>query len=946
MAMMLRDTEMDAKPPLESALPRPAYFHVYSLLASSMFSNERVFLPFGLEDATNIGSIEASAAEKHRLQAPFPVAPVGQAAAAAAARQQPSSAGLRPMYAAFMAANWIVHYDPRLTPKQFLVHSPGRSDSEMIAHSMLCELKHAAEVASAPANALGRSTNPVRGPHESQRSRRIAATLLLPRALSGKTSANSRDIAFLNAFALIATSTNEKQASLDADGVPHQTPTTPTGGKPALLTNAVRMSVVVGQASVVGFAKTTGIASEEPFCNSSWTQHAILCLSYVAQDSIVHLACVLDDSSSLVTTARFVRIIQNAAFRAQFATQGQLVLPHGFVAPEYVAVEDEMPGHDPDPHFLRIQAEKQREFQRLHVNETTVDVPTDVVKKLDFEFPEGRRARFARICSNKTRLDSLCDERHCPGVLFSSNEELAVEYLNRNRIEFGQRDPFSREWPPYGLSPPRDEERQANICLLWFRIETHAVGDRLNVFFPRVLMGREVTDVSNSRIFAVVPTLCAVESVVYAGNFVLPCTYHSMLPAGRSETSSRLYSAFCKAIDESFDKLRGMPCPFANGPVPLCHATSTGSLDGAASPSSPSSQADDDLVAALMSGRLGHPASTCGDAYELLQDHAASENSFSRAFHGLVATGLSKLGPHVSMQQLMDEAACALADRLSIRGEGSLSASFADECDGESDRKRSRTPNGTVRSPPPQLTNSLRQDSHASGLSEVSGVSIATAAPVAVPPPSVRNDSLRRHCIDDQNLKRIAALAGMKRFGLADFENGEVYVAHPSSPQVDAIEDLLDGTWKAYGIRYDIYEAEYAKEQALSERSGEPPTPTSLKIHGFLETFEFAFNIYDRVMRANDRDVVEDFETFALLRPLHGDEATLYAATRRNDAVVFEAVVTDALFQELTKVGRVLFTMTQSGRNTDADIQNSPTYVSVNVFRSSPDGGNATTAVA
>ena len=623
--LMLHDPEdrLDGKAPLESSLPRPPSFHVYGLLMSSGFSKERVFLPYGLEDPTNRGSIEASAAETRRPEAPFPMTHAAQPGA----RQH--GAGLKSTYSAFLAANFIVYYDSRITPKQFLTRAPNRPASEMIAHSLLCELKHAAEVASTPANALGRGTRDVSGPHESQRSRRIAVTLLLPRAISGKTRANTCDIAFLNAFALIATSTNRPSFSVDAEGMPHSPE---VGGAQAVpLTSSVRMSVLAGSASVAAFAKTLGVAEEAPFSAETWKQNSMLCFSYLVDNNVVHSACVLDDSTSTVTTARFARIIQNAALRAQITSDGQLVLPVGFLSPEHVVVEEEGPGEEPEAHFLRLQAEKQREFQQLHVHETGVDVLPEVAKRLNFDFPEGRKARFVRVCSNTARLDSLCDERHCPGILFSSNEELMLEYLHRNRLESGQRNPLTREWPPFGLSPPHDEERQADVSLLWFRIETQAVGSKLNVFFPRILMGQEVTDASNSRIFSVVPALCPVEAVVCSGNFVLPCTAESMLPSGRSELSSRLYNAFCKAVDESFDFLRGAASSSSfssrhslDGPPRLGHTASAASLGvetqgerRSTTPSSPTAQAEDDLVAAP--GSAWHPASTCGDAYDLLR---------------------------------------------------------------------------------------------------------------------------------------------------------------------------------------------------------------------------------------------------------------------------------------------------------------------------------------
>ena len=50
------------------------------------------------------------------------------------------------MYSAFLAANWIVHYDARITPGQFLARGGlAKPAKEMIAQSLLAELTDAAK---------------------------------------------------------------------------------------------------------------------------------------------------------------------------------------------------------------------------------------------------------------------------------------------------------------------------------------------------------------------------------------------------------------------------------------------------------------------------------------------------------------------------------------------------------------------------------------------------------------------------------------------------------------------------------------------------------------------------------------------------------------------------------------------------------------------------------
>ena len=974
--MMLHDSErVDAKPPLESSIDRPPSFHVYRALLAAAFSNESVYLPYGFEDATNQPSIEAMSFGSKRPEAPLPCGSGSQPA---------SSVGIRPVYSAFLAAKWIVHYDARVTPAQFLARgasaSTGKPVKEMIAHSMLAELTDAAKVGLAPGNALGRSTATITGPHDSQRSRRIAATLLLPRALSGRTRANRRDITFLDAFALIASSTNRPCFSVDPNGVPDSTSDGGggggTAGRAVALTDLVRMSVVAGGGAVASFAKTLDIASTPMFTTDEWKRSSILCFSYVVGSTVLHTPLVLDDCTGVDTVVQAVRTVHNAALRGQILSKGQLVLPHGFVSYDYVNIDEECDGDAYDAsaassHFLRLQAAKQHEFRRLHIRETKMDVPIEVVRQFDFYGSHGR-PRFVRICSNQANIDRLNDESHCPGMLFSTNDELMLEYLNRNRLQ-SPPHPWTREWEPYGLSPPLDEERHANASVLWLRIETHKVGSQLNLFFPRVLMGKEVTDAVGCRMFSVIPTLCPVESVVCSGNYVLPCTMESMLPSGVGEMASRLYNAFGRAIDESFDYLNNMKSPVTmddarpglayahQPPSPSCslkHAAAVSLQNAgveAGTPSSASStQVDDAFIAALMGVKLGHPASTCGDAYDLLQEHSASELAYSRSFHALVAAGVSKLGAEVSMHQLMDEAASALIDRLSINAQSSVPTpcSEYEDSGSDSDRKRARTPCGAARSPsaivpPPRLIESLRQDSMASGLSEASTLNMGESSgsggskndlPLLAPLPLTRQDSLRRHLSDDLNLRRLAGIAGLKPHALRDFDNGEAWLSFPLDSE--SVEDLVEAIWFAYGMHCDVYEDAVTSNNLVSARIGVPTeNGISTQLERFLSGFNFVFSAYYQIMKTNGSDILEDFDSFILFRPFDSTDATLYSITANTDSLQFDQVATDQLLEPLQKMGKVLFSMSQSNYDIAAAVSDLPFQVCLNVWRSVPGTG-------
>ena len=261
----------------------------------------------------------------------------------------------------------------------------GKPPVDAIAQSLTAELANAAQTSLSPTNAFGRSTAAALGPHDSQRSRRIAVTLLLPRAASGKTRANNREIALLDAFALIAVSTNKQCFSVDSKGVPIELGS--KKGDEVKLTDSVRMSVVAGSAHVASFARTIGIAADPIFASDEWRKNSIITFSYVTESNIVHESVLLDDVVSTPSTAviQSIRCIHTASFRAQLQSHGKLVLPHGLLSEQYIAAFEE-PDDCSDvlseSQFLMLQAEKQREFRRLHVRDLKVDIPMDVVRNI------------------------------------------------------------------------------------------------------------------------------------------------------------------------------------------------------------------------------------------------------------------------------------------------------------------------------------------------------------------------------------------------------------------------------------------------------------------------------------------------------------------------------------------------------------------------------------
>ena len=921
--MVLHDNEGSLKPPLETELPQPPSFHVYACLITASFYNDRVFYPLGIEDSCNhqSNSTSGSSSHAHRRRAPIPKSTENTG--------QLAGLGIKPMYAAYMSANFITYFDSRITPSSLTNRStsgPGKVQKEQISHSLLSEMQNAIAVVSDSKFACGRSNMKATGPHESQVPRRFAATLLLPRATPGRMAANKNDVMFLDALALISAATDQPCFSVDAQGNPNSETARKGAKPPRSLTDSVRLSVVSGGAAVASFANGIGLSTNDIFCGEDWKRHAIICFSYVSGKNVVHIPCSLEDGNSLtISPVRCARTIQSAALRAQVMSKGELVLPQGFLSTDYINIDeddDDLAEAAAGSPFIRAQAEHQFEFRRMHLLETVVDVPQETIQTLKIG-SNTKRARFVRICSKNTTMDGLRDESQCPGVMFNANEDLMLEYLNRNRLATPPNQ-WTREWPPYGVGAPIDEERSGNVSILWYRLETKSVGSRLSVFFPRSLMGERVTDVEGSRIFAVVPTLCPIENVFYAQNYILPCTAKSMIPVGA--LAPRLYQAFASALDEA--------CEFIFNQNVLPSASSADAAAYVPIGNQSEGAADDDgsggFVAALMGLRIGHPTSTCGDIYTALQNPATSELVASKSFCNLVATGVSKLGAESSLQDLLDTAAVALEEKLSLPRLPSPPlppphlplAGFATD---EPERKRSRSPD--VVGKPMCMTASLRQDSHASCLSEVSTVHNAGAG-------SKDFDSLLRHWEDAKNSGRLIAMAGLQKVKLQGFD-GEPVIPFPFT--INGLEDLLEIIWLANGISYNVYEERSSQSKdgkMLSERIGLPVDPEGVTTRSVFENgFAFAYGAYQDAMCENGHDIVDDIDTFVLFKSHKPSDTAFYTVKKNGGNLALKEVKTDLLMRPLTKLCNVLFVFVASSNEGGAGL---PLKTQLNIWRSVP----------
>ena len=130
MSIVLHNSEVD-KAPLASQLPQPPSFNTYACLMAAVFTDELVFYPFGIEDAQNQPSIDTiNTSEFKRPTAPFP--------RSTDSNTNPNALGIRPVYSAYLTANFISYLDSRVTPAVFT-----KASSNIVSKSMHEELKHA-----------------------------------------------------------------------------------------------------------------------------------------------------------------------------------------------------------------------------------------------------------------------------------------------------------------------------------------------------------------------------------------------------------------------------------------------------------------------------------------------------------------------------------------------------------------------------------------------------------------------------------------------------------------------------------------------------------------------------------------------------------------------------------------------------------------------------------
>lgn len=774
MALQVYDDSARRHEPLSlfNEIPTPPTFNVYERANRASFRDESVCFPFPIEDAK--ASLFTDSHETTKFQRSLAPMPVSVAADA--------GGGLRPAFQAFQCANGIGFRDSR-TMKDPVVRRRALSPrlkaedvDDQMARAVLAELE-SARVARRSLSVTQRVVGAVSGPHATQPSRRMAATLLLPVASTdaagrplGKLRLNLPSIVLLDAFAAIAQSTN----ATPTEGPPGRGG---AAGAAAAATATVRFGVVVGHRDVSSFAAAVGLHEKAPFVNEDWKITPTVVYSFVSGSEKVHCAAPLPTGMTIVTLHEAVVMIQETARFVQNSSKNELCLPHGFVNIDYVSLPD-LECVANSSVFLDFQAELQRRFKKLYYNDVHSEVDREVMQRLveasrhriepssATSLTEPTRHRFVRICPQSAGIADMRDPRHCIGVLLTSDDGELTNFMARSRE--------NAPGPIYGLEVPMGEEGGDACVLFWTDAEV-SIGSNLNLFFPRDRFDKPVTELSNSRAYAVQCFMWPLGRVIESNFFVLPCTVQSVMPdARRSESGT--FDAFLKTMHSHVQQLRRLAETTARS------SSATAFLDEYKLPETPQQSAQSAFFGALMGARVGAPCFTLHDAHALMIEHSAEERAEAAPWADFVAA---------AMDHGLD-ATTTIADAMS-----QMTAAFRELNADEGDAKRRKTP--TPGDSPTQLP--TFSDGRQQSIGSFSNMSSFSAADTVLPAPVplARTDSLVRHLSDVNDFTVVMKLAKLTSFSPAWLgEEDELEIAWPLDEE--SVGTLQDAIWASFAL--------------------------------------------------------------------------------------------------------------------------------------------------
>jgi hypothetical protein len=692
----ITDGEDERFGPLENTLPRPHVFEVMRIAAHVQFEESaRVELPRGMHLKITPDSLD--------LRAPLP-----RATCASVQQTGGGQTSMRMCLSAFLCAHGITYFDPLRQAHDPASLMPESTKREVSAACATRRTSHRVMLGS--------------GPHGSQTPRSIALTLLLPR--SSRSNKNLQDMLLLDGYAAIA---QVKRTVGDSNNVTAQEPHQVQRDPEYSITNTVRFNLLCGEDDVSEFLKHVETIDGNTI-GKDWDKTPAFCVSFVKNAQAVCNVYAAIDDSVVASAHAAICALQRALARVQMQCKGHLVLPIACMEVVHVDVEDAS--------FLSMQRRLQYAFHKLFCPDPDLSITEEVMSMLRL-FNKGpddshtaactrshdclrtqQRDRLVRISPPIQDMNgciaAAAPQHHMLGMLLCSDMERIQDYVRRCRM-LVPRTAFHGEWPVFGLHPTIEDERFANVTVVYAKPEMAHIGRWLNLYCPRRGCEERVTEYEHCNVVRLKCVAEPIDTTLQRGLMVLPCTAASTIPI--VPNASVVTSAFIRLMSEMRASVLN-PTRAETQVLTLRHHNSD---DGTAPTSSASTSATesthpratgyhpfegDTSCVHLFGSQLGHPCVTVGDAYEVLQQNADAYNCSSAGFYSVVNTAYQKFGRETPLKHVMD--ACArtmqtlrtlddMVDSLSIDGprgdKHGIPASSESNSDwSRSPRKRVRTP--------------------------------------------------------------------------------------------------------------------------------------------------------------------------------------------------------------------------------------------------------------
>lgn len=511
---------------------------------------------------------------------------------------------------------------------------PNSKESEAIpaswfAASISSELAHAMEN-------MGKQ-----GPHKTCRSRSISISLLLP---------NQDDVSFHYANAL-ATLISVPPSSMGDTG-------TATGRRKRPLAARARFNIAAGRADIAEILAFLKVSSRD------WKDTPCLLVSYLQGKNQCNALYKLDANISSAQMA--FRELKSQCVMAQQASEGHLVLPAAML--DVSTNESTMCTSDA---FESLMIELQNETKELFC--PSVDV-SPVCGTANFSLPWGDNAKsFVRVVSPCRPGEILqeVDPRHCPGILLTQeqnveswDQSVTHSYVKRSSMT-SELDPLTQRWHLYILSPPREEELNIGVSVLWFPVERVSLGPSISTFGIRSAPGEAVTCFPDSDIFRVQPRVQLISELLshaQCPKWVLPVTTESAVCSRFESQGSFIHSInrnFFRLMNESMESVLKPRSPHKLVHVnSMCSVASVASEMSTDSPRPPRQDAEQGALFALTQALPGSRTATVGDLYAHLGEHSDTFTSgLLVSFHGMLSAAVAAGRSRDTLKRLFDETA-------------------------------------------------------------------------------------------------------------------------------------------------------------------------------------------------------------------------------------------------------------------------------------------------